>query len=120
MENTFILSKKEEEVMQLFWEAGQPLGRIDLLEMAAQRECSWKPNSIHILLNQLLEKNAICVAGFYQESRRLGRSFEPTVTKEDYYTMQVAVAAGEALQCGVAPEDLERAVELAQKEFQRT
>ena len=93
MKNHFTLSKKEKELMELFWDAGCPLARAEILERAATRECSWKPNSVHILVNSLLDKGALKVSGFYLNSRKLGRTFEPAMTREDYAFMQVEQAA---------------------------
>ena len=42
-EQYFTLSKKEQELMELFWDAGKPLARAEILELAASRAASWKP-----------------------------------------------------------------------------
>ncbi len=92
----FTLSKKEMELMLLLWDAEEPLARQDILDRAAVRTCSWKPNSVHILLNALLDKGAVQVTGFYLNSRKLGRTFAPAVSKEEYGKMQVRSALQEA------------------------
>ncbi len=94
--NPFTLSKKEMELMLILWDAGKPLARQDILDRAAVRQCSWKPNSIHILLNALLEKGAVQVAGFYLHSRKLGRTFAPAISKKEYGKMQVEAALSKA------------------------
>ncbi len=95
------LSKKELEFMGIFWESSSALSRQDILDRAAQRECSWKPNSIHILLNSLLEKGFIRVAGYYIKTKKVGRTFEAAITREKYAITQVrlAVKQGESV-CG--------------------
>ncbi len=105
MKNLFSLSKKEKELMDIFWDAEAPLSRVEILERAEQRKCSWKPNSIHILVNSLLDKKAVQVAGFYLSSRKLGRTFEPAITREQYAVMQVELAAGRARDEGVTSPD---------------
>lgn len=97
----FTLSKKEKELMDIFWESGVPLARAEILEHAEQRKCSWKPNSVHILVNSLLDKNAVKVAGLYLNSRKLGRTFEPAITREEYALMQIRIAADQAKTEGV-------------------
>lgn len=97
----FLLSKKEQELMDIFWEAEEPLSRAEILERAEQRQCSWKPNSIHILLNALLEKKAIDVAGYYLNSRKLGRTFQAGVTPQEYALMQLCRASQRAKEMGV-------------------
>lgn len=105
MGSRFTLSKKEKELMDIFWNADEPLARSEILERAEEKKCSWKPNSVHILLNSLLDKKAIQVAGFYLNSRKLGRTFEAAITREEYAVMQVELAATQAKAEGVtAPE----------------
>lgn len=96
MKNTFVLSKKEKEFMELFWEAGCPLAREEVLARAALRKCTWKPNSFHILVNSLLKKGALKVAGYHINSRKLGRDYAPAITPEEYAAMLVVNAAAEA------------------------
>ena len=76
------LTKSELEIMDVFWEAKQPLSRSDLLEC---RDKSWKDSSVHILLNGLLKKEIIREAGVVRRSKTYGRVFEPTMTREEYY-----------------------------------
>lgn len=105
MRKSFTLSKKEKEMMDLFWDAEAPLSRLEILDQAEQRKCSWKPNSVHILLNSLLEKGAVEVAGMYLNSRKLGRTFKAAITREEYAVMQVELAAGRAKAEGAASPD---------------
>lgn len=98
----FTLSKKEKELMNIFWDSDIALARFEILEAASKRKCSWKPNSIHILVNSLLDKGAVEVAGFYLNSRKLGRTFSPSLTREDYAIMQVEIAAIQAREEKVA------------------
>lgn len=114
MDLMFTLSKKEKEMMGLFWESDHPMGRVEILEMAEKKQCSWKPNSIHILLNSLLDKQAIRVAGFSQESRRLSRTFEANVTHVQYEAMQIMQAAVDAVDAGV---DARRVAEVILREL---
>ena len=110
-EQYFTLSKKEQELMELFWDAGKPLARAESLELAASRAASWKPNSIHILVNSLMEKGALAVAGYYLSSRKLGRTFEPTLTLQDYRLMQLRHAVSLALEAQVEPAAIRENVE---------
>lgn len=112
-------SKKELELMEIFWDAGEPLARQEMLDRAESRKCSWKANSIHILLNQLLKKRAIQVTGFYINNRKFGRSFEAAITKREYYVMQVRMALEEAKdKAGLTPKRLLRDLLKEEKEKQ--
>ena len=55
------LTKSELEVMNVLWQANRPLSRSEILTLSTSK--TWKDSSIHILLNGLLNKNAIKEAG---------------------------------------------------------
>ncbi len=81
------LTKSELEVMDVLWEDGSALSRADFLERSSQK--SWKDSSVHILLNGLLHKGAIREAGFVKRSKTYGRTFVPTLTREEYYALNI-------------------------------
>ena len=81
------LTKSELEIMDVMWEADGPLSRSDLLQCSVVK--SWKDSSIHILLNSLLQKNAIREAGLVKRSKTYGRTFEPTLTREQYFAATI-------------------------------
>ena len=62
----FRLTKSENEIMELMWKEGHPLSRSEIIELTPDR--TWKSSSIHILLNSMLDKKAIEVAGFVQSA----------------------------------------------------
>ena len=81
------LTKSEMEIMDVLWAAGKPLSRSDLLERSEEK--SWKDSSVHILLNGLLVKQAIREAGMVKRSKTYGRTFEPTLTREEYFATTI-------------------------------
>ena len=81
------LTKSEMEIMDVLWAAGKPLSRSDLLERSEEK--SWKDSSVHILLNGLLVKQAIREAGMVKRSKTYGRTFEPTLTREEYFATNI-------------------------------
>ena len=81
------LTKSELEIMDVLWDSERPLSRADLLERS--KEKCWKDSSIHILLNGMLQKNAIEEAGFVKCSKTYGRTFKPSLTREQYYARNV-------------------------------
>ncbi len=81
------LTKSEMEIMDVLWEDGGALSRSDFLERGDQK--SWKDSSVHILLNGLLAKNAIREAGFVKRSKTYGRTFLPTMTREEYFARTI-------------------------------
>lgn len=77
------LTRSEMEIMDVLWEAGEALSRSDLLERSVEK--SWKDSSVHILLNGLLQKKAIREAGMVKRSKTYGRTFLPTMSREEYF-----------------------------------
>lgn len=78
-----VLTKSELEIMDVLWDSSCPLSRSDLLERSEEK--NWKDSSIHILLNGLLQKNAIENVGYVKRSKTYGRTFQPTLTREEYF-----------------------------------
>ena len=76
------LTRSEMEIMDVLWSENAPLSRADLLVRSEEK--SWKDSSIHILLNGLLQKGAIKEVGFVKRSKTYGRTFAPTLTREEY------------------------------------
>ena len=81
------LTKSEMEIMDVLWASEIPLSRSDLL--ARSEEKSWKDSSVHILLNGLLQKGAIREAGMVKRSKTYGRTFSPTLTREEYFAATI-------------------------------
>ena len=81
------LTKSEMEIMDVLWAAEKPLSRSDLLERSEEK--TWKDSSVHILLNGLLQKNAIREAGVVKRSKTYGRTFVPTLTREQYFATTI-------------------------------
>ena len=81
------LTRSEMEIMDVLWNSGVPLSRSDLLDR--QEEKTWKDSSVHILLNGLLKKGAIREAGFVKRSKTFGRTFAPTLTREEYFATTI-------------------------------
>ena len=81
------LTKSEMEIMDVLWGSDKPLSRADLL--ARSEEKTWKDSSVHILLNELLQKGAIQEAGLVKRSKTYGRIFSPTMTREEYFATTI-------------------------------
>ena len=81
------LTKSEMEIMDVFWGTNAPLSRADLLDRSEEK--TWKDSSVHILLNGLLKKGAIHEVGFVKRSKTYGRTFSPTMTREEYFATKI-------------------------------
>lgn len=81
------LTSRELEVMEIFWNAREPLARAELL--AQLDKDSWKPPAIHAFLNNLIKKGVLRISGFYQEGRSIGRKYEAAIAREDFFLSMV-------------------------------
>ena len=81
------LTKSEMQIMDVLWASDVPLSRSDLLERSEEK--TWKDSSVHILLNGLLAKGAIQEAGFVKRSKTFGRTFIPSLTREEYFATTI-------------------------------
>lgn len=82
------LSKNEVEIMDVLWAVGKPLSRSELITESAER--TWKESSIHVLLNSLLRKGAVCEAGFVKNGKAIGRTYAAAITCEEYHARTAA------------------------------
>lgn len=73
------LSKKELEVMKIFWKSGKSC---TASEIAAKSNISI--STVHTAINKLLEKNMIVVAEIVYSGKVLCRSYEPTLSAQKY------------------------------------
>ena len=110
------LTRSEMEIMDVLWEAGEPLSRSDLLERSLEK--SWKDSSIHILLNGMLQKDLIREAGFVKRGKTYGRTFLPTMTREEYFAATVFSHRYKPQLVGLVEALLNR-VEVTQEELEQ-
>ena len=76
------LSPNEFKIMQLLWKEDRPLSRPEIIEMIPDRD--WNPNSIHLILNNMIEKGVIRVEGMTRCGRGYGRTYAATVSNLEY------------------------------------
>ncbi|MBR3076991.1 MAG: BlaI/MecI/CopY family transcriptional regulator [Oscillospiraceae bacterium] len=76
------LSPNEFKIMQLLWKEGRPLSRPEIIELIPDRD--WNPNSIHLILNNMIEKGVIRVEGMTRCGRGYGRTYAATVDNLEY------------------------------------
>ena len=82
-----VLTKSEMEIMDVLWLKQKPMSRSDILESSPGK--SWKDSSVHILLIGLLNKGIIQESGFVKRSKTYGRTFVPTMSREEYFAESI-------------------------------
>lgn len=76
------LSENEEQILQTMWREDRPLTRSEIINLTENK--TWKESSIHILLNQLLDKKAIYANEIVKTGKGFGRTYLPLIKKDDY------------------------------------
>lgn len=82
-----MLTKSEEEIMNLLWEVNEPLTSSEIVAMSVNR--TWRKSYINLLINSLLSKNMIKVTGVKQMTKNYARTFMPTMTKYAYSVKRI-------------------------------
>ena len=76
------LSPNEFKIMQLLWKEERPLSRPEINDMIPDRD--WNPNSIHLILNNMIEKGVLRVEGMKRCGRGYGRTYAAAMTNLEY------------------------------------
>ena len=77
-----MLSDNELAVLRVFWSTRTPLSRPEIL--SRMRENNWNPNSIHRVLNSLMQKGYIRVEGIARCGQNYGRTYRAIKDQSDY------------------------------------
>ena len=77
-----LLSSNELAVLRVLWSEGIPLSRPELLEKIPDN--NWNPNSIHVVLNNLIKKGYVAVDGLVRCGQSYGRTYRAAKTQGEY------------------------------------
>lgn len=80
--NTKRLTNSEKQIMEVLWKSDVPLSSHDIILSSSDK--TWKNSSVHLVLNSLLDKELIEVAGFEKRTKNYARVFKPTLSYVDY------------------------------------
>ena len=82
-----MLTKSEEEIMNLLWEVGEPLASSEIVSKSVNR--TWRKSYINLLINSLLNKQMIEVVGVKQMTKNYARTFQPIMSKNAYSVKRI-------------------------------
>ena len=82
-----MLTKSEEEIMNLLWDVGEPLASSEIVNKSVNR--TWKKSYINLLINSLLSKQMIEVVGVKQMTKNYARTFKPTKLRYAYSVKRI-------------------------------
>lgn len=77
---SFELTRGEEVIMELFWDADRPLTSMDICGTTDEFNDSY----VHRLLTSLQKKEMLVVNGVVQSVKQYARTFAPAMTREEY------------------------------------
>ena len=80
------LSPNEFCILKLLWSANHALTRPEILEALPEQD--WNPNSIHLILNNMIKKGVFEVEGVARCGRGYGRTYAPTISRTEYAAAQ--------------------------------
>lgn len=81
------LTENELEILEVLWDENRPMSRPELLQRSSLSESN--KQTIHRFLNSMLEKGVLTVAGTVMCGKRPGRTYAPTISREEYVISQV-------------------------------
>ena len=81
------LTKSELAVMEVLWDEGEALTSAEIIQKSKEKE--WKDSSVHLLINSLLKKKVVTVAGFKKTTKNYARTFVPVEGKEQFLVGQI-------------------------------
>ena len=81
------LTENEVDVLQILWSEGRPLSRPEILERSTLPDSN--KQSLHRYLNDMLEIGVLTIAGSVICGKRPGRTYAPTITREEYVVSQL-------------------------------
>ena len=76
-----ILSANELAVLTALWSADRPLARPEILQRITKTD--WNPNSINMILNNLIKKGYVDVGMSVRCGQNYGRTYYPLKTREE-------------------------------------
>lgn len=86
------LTKSELKIMKILWLANRPLSRDEILTLNPDQ--TWSGSSLHGLLNSLMDKGAVCEAGFKRNGNTWGRLYRACLTYSSFCLDTLAEADG--------------------------
>jgi len=84
--NFAVLSEIEMDILKLLWQSERPLSRAEIFEGVSDKKKH--PTAINQILNNMMAKDVICVAGLVRCGKIYGRTYAPTMSREEFLMRQ--------------------------------
>ncbi len=86
------LTKSEEQMMDIFWSASDPLTSVDIVNMKIRD--TWGNGLVHNIIRSLLKKGLLEECGIERYKTQYARKLRPAMTKEEYIAKLMSAKAG--------------------------
>lgn len=86
------LTQSEMEMMQAFWQSGEPMSLSNLIEASPDR--CWKDRSGFSIINSLIKKGLLREEGYVHSGKTIARTFVPVVSYTDFMLKQLNACEG--------------------------
>jgi predicted transcriptional regulator len=83
MQDKIKLTKKEEDILAVLWDAGKPLAVSEICEHGKTIGIDLNYNSVRGISKQMLEKQLLKVGFFTQVNTVFARALEPAITPDE-------------------------------------
>ena len=100
MKKYFELTRKEHEIMDIFWSRNGDFTANDLISLSPDR--TWSEKSLHVILNNLVEKGALEVVAEIKIAKTKARVYNYAISQNEYAVMQYKKLFGNKLKPSVA------------------
>lgn len=77
------LTKRELEIMQVFWESDHPLMGREIVELS--KNSTWAHSTLHEKLNRMVEKGAIAEVGVVKTAKTVCKVYSPCIRRNEYF-----------------------------------
>lgn len=96
--SNIIFTEKEYEIMQILWQNQKPMLASDIMALTKQAS----KNSVHNILNKLMERGLVKVAGNVKIVKSQSRLYAPAISAVEY----IAIQSGEIFKSTTKKFDL--------------
>lgn len=82
MKNNKLMTPREEDLMNVFWNQEEPMAITDIIELLDKEQ--WNQVTLFRIVKKLLDKGYLEIYGFKKNNTQYARKFIPSLTKEEY------------------------------------
>ena len=84
------LTRTEQRIMEIFWEADNPLTTVEIEAM--KTEPAFGRGTVFRMVDNLIKKGLLTECGTKRYGRQYARQLTPAMTKEDYEVQSIATS----------------------------